>query len=171
MQSAICFQKEDEQKKLFFQINDFFKCVKEDYEIDKISGLYSIYQNDLCLYVGQSSNLPSRLATHIKGKYENCTKIEVFVDTEDYGDLLSYEKQLMQKLKPTENVLVDFTEKIDIDYNPCYDNPSHTIINGKSELAIFYDFHMSLYSTPPLINYLIEEIQKVKSFKDSEEKR
>jgi len=168
MTNIISFGKKEEQKQLYFQIADCFKSYKETYEADKVQGLYAIYKEDICLYVGQSSNLPSRIATHLKGKYKTCEKIEIFVDTEEMGNLIAYEKQLIQKLKPIENVLVDFSEQIDIEYNPCYDNAEFILINSKNNLTMFYDFHINLYTDEYLLKHLKSEIENVEKFKEEE---
>jgi len=168
MNNIISFYKESEQKKLYFQIANSFKSYKEDYELEKIQGLYAIYKENICLYVGQSTNLPSRLATHLKGKYETCERIEVFIDTEEMGNLVSYEKEMIQNLKPIENVLVDFSEKIDIKYNPCYDNAEIIIINSRKSLTILYDFHIVLYTDNYLLEYFKNEINKIEEFQKKE---
>lgn len=103
------FNKNENQKKLYFQIKqniNFYDTVA--------SGVYAIFKEDICLYVDQSKNIASRLATHLSGKYKECDKILVFASLEDtYDKLIVTEKYVMNLLKPIENLLVDFTEKID----------------------------------------------------------
>ena len=65
------FTKSKKQKDLFFQLDYEFKKIDEN----RLSGIYAIYKDDVCLYVGQSKNLSSRLATHLSGKYKLCSKI------------------------------------------------------------------------------------------------
>ena len=58
------------QKVLYFKLNNTFN-LQVDSELNhKFSGIYAIFKDDICLYVGQSSNLASRIATHLKGKYK-----------------------------------------------------------------------------------------------------
>ena len=86
----------------------------------KIAGLYAIYKDDICMYVGQSKNIPSRLSTHLTGRYESCDKVEVFYVCENnFSDfyernatsqasiLENNEKRLINILKPIENLMVD----------------------------------------------------------------
>ena len=42
----------------------------------KTIGVYTIYNDDICVYVGQSKNIASRLATHLSGRYKKATKIK-----------------------------------------------------------------------------------------------
>ena len=97
-----------EQKELFFQIDSEFKKVNSS----KLSGIYAIYKDDLCLYVGQSKNIASRIATHLSGKYKKCSKVLIFSTVDSDDNLIPLEKFVIQQLKPIENVLADYTEKI-----------------------------------------------------------
>mgnify|MGYP005614543251 FL=1 len=74
------FSKNISQKELFFQINHVINNGKNE---KGIKGVYAIFKNDICLYVGQSSNIASRLATHISGKYSDSTKIFIFKKTNE----------------------------------------------------------------------------------------
>ena len=89
----------------------------------KISGLYAIFKEDICLYVGQSKNIPSRLSTHLTGRYEEADRIDVCFICEDFfGDfherskaaqtaiLVNNENELINRLKPIENIFVDRSE-------------------------------------------------------------
>lgn len=112
--------KEFEQKVLYFKLNNSIN-MNTDVELSyKMSGIYAIYKDDLCLYVGQSSNLASRVATHLSGKYQTATHIYAW-KIEDIGfpDYRTYikeikeqildksEKYLMSILKPIENIDID----------------------------------------------------------------
>ena len=109
------FRKSKSQKELFFQLNSSIAIEKAD----KISGVYAIYKSDVCLYVGQSSNIPSRLATHLCGRYSDADKIFIFENAND-EDLILNEKYIIQKLKPIDNILVDYDEDIEIDSLFCF---------------------------------------------------
>lgn len=102
------FRKNKSQKELYFQLNS---CMTIERTEKAIKGIYAIYKSDICLYVGQSSNIASRLATHLSGRYKDIDKIFIFEQTDD-EDLILNEKYCIQKLKPTENLLVDYDEKI-----------------------------------------------------------
>lgn len=110
-----CIDRKDEQKELYFDLDRVFKISYEH----KISGIYVLYKDNICLYVGQSKNIASRIATHLSGKYKNIDKILVFNDDEHYDDednvdVLDYSEKFAFKIfKPIENLLVDFTEDID----------------------------------------------------------
>ena len=112
----LSMRKNEEQKELFYDLDWFFKKCSEDGE--KTKGVYAIYKDDICLYVGQSKNIPSRIATHLSGKYANVDKILIYVDSEYIDEssentLTETEKYLINRLKPIENVLVDFSCEID----------------------------------------------------------
>lgn len=158
MNSFSSFEKPEDQKKLYFKINNHFE--------EKASGLYAIYKDSICLYVGQSSNLASRIATHLKGKYEECDMIEVYVDTEEIGELIQYEKQMIQKLKPIENVLADYSEEIDIEDNPCYWRPHTTIINSDYSIFIDTDMSIDLHSNDDLFDYVKGTIDYIEYHKE-----
>ena len=119
------FSKNISQKELFFQINHVINNGKNE---KGIKGVYAIFKNDICLYVGQSSNIASRLATHLSGKYSDSTKIFIFEQTNE-EDLIINEKYCIQKLKPIENILVDYDE----------------IIPKDKLFDFFHDFEMGAY--------------------------
>lgn len=101
--------KPSNQKDLYFALNR----AMQNEGTQKIRGVYVIFKNDICLYVGQSENIPSRLATHMCGKYETATRIIVFEDI-DEADLIESEKYMIKEYKPIENILADYTCNIDI---------------------------------------------------------
>ena len=158
------FRKSKSQKELFFQLNSTIAIEKAN----KISGVYAIYKSDVCLYVGQSSNIPSRLATHLCGRYANADKIFIFENNND-EDLILNEKYIIQKLKPVDNILVDYDEDIEIDSLFCYlqdlknnedinilDYYNFCIINDKPNIFIFsIDMQPELYTLRKSIKDLI----------------
>lgn len=105
------FRKNKSQKELYFQLNS---CMTIERTEKAIKGIYAIYKSDICLYVGQSSNIASRLATHLSGRYKDIDKIYIFEQTDD-EDLILNEKYCIQKLKPIENIIVDYDEIINTD--------------------------------------------------------
>jgi len=126
-----------EQKTLYFKLNNAFNMDMENELNQKLQGIYAIYSNNICLYVGQSKNLASRIATHIRGKYEKSTEIYLW-NIEDIGfnDFLrrskaiqqsildNSEKLYMQKLKPIDNVNIDMDFKLNEDESALLTNPS-----------------------------------------------
>lgn len=105
-----CIDKPSEQKELFFAIDKLFAL---EYFKRKVRGIYVIFKDGICLYVGQSENIASRLATHLSGKYHDADNILVFeVSSADQNDLISSEKYAIKYFKPIENVLADYSEII-----------------------------------------------------------
>lgn len=109
-------------KGLYFKLNnalqlaDYTYCSKQY----KFAGLYSIYKNNVCLYVGQSQNLCSRIATHLTGRYATADRIDLFTAVgngfDDFYDrskesrkgiLERNELKLINELNPIENIIVD----------------------------------------------------------------
>ena len=158
------FRKSKSQKELFFLLFSSIAIEKAD----KISGVYAIYKSDVCLYVGQSSNIPSRLATHLCGRYADADKIFIFENAND-EDLILNEKYIIQKLKPVDNILVDYDEDIKTDSLFCYlqdlkcgedidilDYCDFCIINDKPNLFVFsIDMQPELYTIRKCIKDLI----------------
>lgn len=111
-----------DQKVLYFKLNNSLNMNLESTKDYKLAGIYAIYKDDLCLYVGQSRNLASRIATHLKGKYENATNIYMWnIENIGFPDFRSYDKEiqeqiiircekyLMTVLKPIENLDIDMS--------------------------------------------------------------
>ena len=101
-------------------------------------------KNDICLYVGQSKNLSSRLATHLCGRYESIDKVLIYQDFDSEGeendDILNYsEKFAIKHFKPIENILADFTDEIDI-------NSTITqFYDFKNGAPLFYTYEMIFF--------------------------
>lgn len=109
-----------EQKALYFKLNNAFNMEYSTEENIKLTGVYAIYNGDTCLYVGQSKNLASRIATHLRGKYKKATDIHIWdvesIGFEDFAKrsqsakeiiLNNCEKYLMSLLKPVDNLAID----------------------------------------------------------------
>jgi hypothetical protein len=141
------------QKQLYFKLNNAFNMNLLSEENHKIAGVYAIYKDDICLYVGQSKNCASRLATHLKGKYETATDIHIWdvnkIGFSDFYDrdidtqktiLDNCEKWLMTKLKPIENLLIDMSFELEDSKTPniCFEsNASVTIDMNEFDIKIF----------------------------------
>lgn len=96
---------EMEQDILYFKLSNALNMDRMVKMNEKLSGIYAIYKDDVCVYVGQSKNLASRLATHLRGKYSMATSI--FCWTVDGEKLDNHEKYVMADLKPIENLMID----------------------------------------------------------------
>lgn len=174
-----------EQKELFFDL-------KSKMDSDYIEGWYIICKNDICLYVGQSKNLPSRIATHLKGKYSTADKILIIhkvYEDEIYGDnLLISEKLLIQSLTPIENIIADYSEKLPKDgnltiYTKFFEyqfnhkmsgetkitlemvkemSDETIILDGKDGVIINQDTLPTLYNMPNFLSYLEKEITHIR---------
>lgn len=140
------------QKVLYFKLNNTFN-LQIDSELNhKIFGIYAIFKDNICLYVGQSSNLASRVATHLKGKYNSATDIFIWnVENIGFSDFKSRnkesqksildncEKYVMSKLKPIENITIDMDFKLTEDETPiiCFESSScMTILIDESCLMV-----------------------------------
>jgi hypothetical protein len=179
--------KKREQKELFFQLDTEFKKNNDE----KTAGIYVIYKDEICLYVGQSKNIASRLATHLSGKYKGCSKILVFTIEDSSDNLIPLEKFVIQKLKPIENVLADFTENVkrdelaegsilyETDRAECYNEEfdihnavDFTILNNKHDLFISdSEAGADLYyfdDAFTFLNNLISSIAKSKNGENNE---
>lgn len=154
-----------EQKDLFFKLNNVFSLSKNARMGKKVAGLYAIYKDDLCLYVGMSTNLPSRIATHLRGKYSSCTKVRVFTPEENgYEDfyerdshsqkaiLLNNEKKLMAMEKPVDNIDIDmdFVLGDEKSFDGLgYDNQVIDIVEVDDELHCKVSFNSEYMATFP----------------------
>ncbi len=117
---------EMEQDILYFKLTNAFNMDNMEKMNKKIAGIYAIYKDDRCVYVGQSINLASRIATHLRGKYEVATSIFCWDMESIYNDsqyakrgkerkqnmLDNAEKYVMSKLKPIENLNIDMDFKL-----------------------------------------------------------
>lgn len=144
--------KEFEQKVLYYKLNNSFNMNLTSELNHKIAGIYAIYKDDICLYVGQSKNLGSRLATHLKGKYENATNIYVWnIEAIGFSEFRAYkkelcdqilircEKYLMSVLKPIENLDIDMSFHLQDMDKPSFNfsaSSCYTIQNDRIDLKI-----------------------------------
>jgi predicted GIY-YIG superfamily endonuclease len=120
------FDRPETAKHLYFNLNNSLHLADPMFSPTyKVAGLYAIYKNDICYYVGQSKNVPSRLSTHLTGKYESCDLVKVyFIDEHGFHSfyeknkddqrviLENNEKYLIRKLKPIENIMVDSDQSV-----------------------------------------------------------
>ena len=119
------FERDIDPKNLYFKLNNSFQITSIEHQspTSKFAGLYAIYKNDICYYVGQSQNLASRICQHINGKYASAGRIEIFLaKANGFGDfhlrskesrksiLESNENSLIRFLKPIENLMLPSVE-------------------------------------------------------------
>lgn len=122
---------EMDQKTLYFKLDSAFNIDAIKYLNKKIRGIYAIFNDENCIYVGQSKNIASRLATHMRGKYKNATSIHTWdileIGFNDFDSrskdsqiniLNNCEKYLMSKLKPIDNIDIDMDFILDEDNAP-----------------------------------------------------
>ena len=122
------------QEWLYFKLNNAFNMDTDEPKNIKHIGIYAIFNGDTCLYVGQSKNLSSRIATHLRGKYEKATHIKCWdireIGFSDYLDRLTMdkksildnvEKYVMTLLQPIDNVDIDMDFRLKGDTVPAID--------------------------------------------------
>ena len=115
------FERDIDPKDFYFKLNNSFQITSTEYQSPtvKFAGLYAIYKNNTCYYVGQSQNLASRICQHINGKYASADRVEIFlVRANGFDDfharskesrkviLESNESNLIKILKPIENLML-----------------------------------------------------------------
>jgi hypothetical protein len=139
------------QKDLYFKLKDCF--LIEDIKTTPPSGIYRIFKNDICLYVGQSKNIPSRLATHLSGKYRN-DSTHIMIDYYHVEDLDQEEQIYMRMLKPIENINIEMGKDFDpVDPEVCHYQKSfhHLIlINNKKRIDTEINFN-DIYTSNQMI--------------------
>jgi hypothetical protein len=183
------------QEALYFKLNSAFSIDSSDGLTHKINGVYAIYLNDICLYVGQSKNLASRIATHLSGKYKESTSIFLW-DVEDIGfsnfhkrskesqtDILNNcEIYLMKFLKPIENININMSAILSDNESPniTYENGASLTIKKENNLivvtsdySIIFDYISVDYSinedSREIYNHLSELYNKtIPSFGDKQ---
>lgn len=156
-----------DQKEIFFKLSNAISLSNKFNPGRKVHGIYAIYnEHGVCCYVGQSKNIASRLATHIRGRYSNFSSIKVYTPEfnsfEDYYErnepsksaILDYnEKVLMSIEKPVDNILIDLDLIIDKDktfssftedsFYPCFEIKSDDYVDIKIlYINDFYTEHM-----------------------------
>ena len=119
------FERHIDPKDFYFKLNNSFQITSIEHQSPtfKFAGLYAIYKNNTCYYVGQSQNVASRICQHINGKYASADRVEIFLARangfDDYHNrskesrkkiLESNENNLIKILKPIENLMLPSNE-------------------------------------------------------------
>ncbi len=183
--------KEFEQKVLYYKLNNSFNMNLTSELNHKIAGIYAIYKDDICLYVGQSKNLASRLATHLRGVYDNATNIYAWnIEKLGFPEFRTYkkelheqilircEKYLMSVLKPIQNIDIDMDFHLKDGFKPSFNfsaSSCYTIQNDSLDLKVTDSYpHLyqeliirleSLYNEK-VINKSIHDLLKIDLDKD-----
>jgi len=181
------FTKPDTSKELYFRLSNAFR-LSDIYcsSTCKYSGVYAIYKESVCYYVGQSSNMPSRLSTHLTGKYSAADEIRLYMPSEfDYfSDFYSERKEsqiqileenenhCINRFSPVENILVN-REK-DTYYKFLFANLTGDTTNPETDLTIHQneygllcvvDSTIEAWHLPsPIIDPFIHEMESVNDY-------
>ena len=186
------FMKPDGSRALFFRLNNALHLTNPYCSNTyKMAGVYAIYKNDVCYYVGQSKNLPSRISTHLTGKYESADRVDVyFIGDENFGGfyerdsetrkaiLENNEKWLITTLKPIENLLVtDWEipcEKLSTDFDGVENTdelqPKATILCDEFSITVIHgsDGYDSVsFIDPRAISQFIDEAVSIRDYLES----
>lgn len=106
-----------DQRQLFYKLRSAFSLLDFQVDSDRKAGIYAIFTDDICNYIGMSQNLASRLSQHLSAKYESCTEVLIFDPCQNgFDDFFDWneearkailgvnEKEMMTIFKPTENL-------------------------------------------------------------------
>jgi len=179
------FQQPQDSKQLYFRLKNSFGIFDSHLfgSGGSISGVYAIFKDGVCYYVGQSSNVASRLATHFSGKYKMFDEVILFIPEDDgFSDfyerdkacqkeiLLNNERHCIDWLKPVENILVSDSNKINDEYlfsrlqakgskEACF-----TILNSYGLISIVCDWDY-LYLDYRVIDPIVRDDQLIDSYR------
>ncbi len=169
------FEKPEESKELYFKLSNSFHLTMFDdrSSTSKFAGLYAIFKNDVCMYVGQSQNLASRLSQHLSGKYSSADKVLIYSVTSngfiDFFDrakdsrkniLENNERIMIKELQPVENLLLP-----DDGFELPIDN-RFPIINGENDFKEFFEvfsssiIHIGKYNITVCTHEAVTDIQQ-----------
>jgi len=156
------FERDIDPKNLYFKLNNSFQITSIEYQSPtvKFAGLYAIYKNDTCYYVGQSQNLASRVCNHINGKYSSADRIEIFLARANGFDdfhsrnkesrkviLENNERNLIKILNPIENLMLP-NEDFSISDNAAFtdlEEPSISALLDEEHVTVHVGRHWQFY--------------------------
>lgn len=147
------FEIPEDSKELYFKLSGALQICSYDNcsPTLKLAGIYAIFKNDVCYYVGQSQNLASRLSQHLTGKYKSADKVVVFpVVINGFSDFYERGKQsrrlilennefkFMEVFKPIENLI---TPGSDFEYN---ENGLFNCLDGEENLWSYEEIEIHI---------------------------
>jgi hypothetical protein len=169
------FHEDETHKKLASKLNSAFRLLDEHPSNpgSTISGLYLIEANGLFLYVGQSSNLSRRIATHLSGKY-NLEHLRIFIFTPEENGiddfyylsskkrnkiLLANEKQLINALKPIENIAVNYDAPAPkpIHLFSCFNQDDPVTLDSFHNIELSINHYLYFTISSRLIGFNVDE--------------
>lgn len=158
-------------KELYCKLSSSFQIVNfEDQSANfRFAGLYAIFKNGICYYVGQSQNLASRICQHLSGKYKSADQILILTPQKNgFSDFFSRDKQtrkeileynesiLIKKIRPIENLLTPSVDVIDDQtFEYLINSESKEDLEDISDISILVDcsFQISVKKHSPTIEY------------------
>lgn len=185
------FQKSElDSKQLYFKLNNSLQICSDENQSPtlKFAGLYAIFKDGVCYYVGQSQNLASRISQHITGKYSTADTIAIyFAKSNGFDDFYERGKEarkailecnemhLIKMFKPIENLITpdsDFHLPIEkqFDWFKYLESDDDCLINGAVlyrdasifindyEIAVCEDHYPCLSESPAIDQYNEEVI-------------
>tara|TARA_R110000850_G_scaffold24625_7_gene71918 strand:- start:260 stop:829 length:570 start_codon:yes stop_codon:yes gene_type:complete len=173
------FERDIDPKNLYFKLNNSFQIISIEHQSPavKFAGLYAIYKNDVCYYVGQSQNLASRVCQHINGKYSSVDRVEIFLArASGFNDfhsrskesrksiLESNESNLIKILNPIENLMLpneDFAIGDDAVFTDL-EEPDISLVLDEQHVTVHQGRHWHFYECKGLENHNSYVIDTVK---------
>ncbi len=160
------FIKPKSQKELYFKINSSLGLM-EYIPYKGVAGIYALFKNGICLYVGQSQNIASRLATHLSGKYESCDYVKVYTVYKQFSNdfeklnkldkkriLEENEKYFINYFKPIENIIANYD--VGINYDIAFDCFEPQYVGFLIDMPCFNinitEFHISIFNNDGLMD-------------------
>ena len=178
------FECERESKSLYFKLNNSLHLLSpESSSTYKIAGIYAIYKNNVCHYVGQSKNLPSRLATHLCGKYKDADTVAIYFAGELGGVydcpfyswsksdqtecLLANEALCIKELEPIENIYIPENADGDNDWLIEPGSESVCIDIDENDFSVYRDPFEILRASKTIQSALIYELKAIRRAQDA----
>lgn len=175
------FQEDGNSKSLYFKLNNSLHTLSPRCSSTyKIAGVYAIFKDDVCHYVGQSKNIPSRLSTHLCGKYRNADRVKIFFagDTQGYPDydclfyewskddqteaLENNEALCISFFKPIENIFIPESNGGDDDWILDPESESATIDIELDCFSVYFDPCVLSDASKLLKECFLEELKALK---------
>ena len=156
-----------EQRELYFQLKTL---MEYDSTVEtKGAWVYVIMNKDTIVYIGQTKNLPSRLATHLSknGKYRgDGVEISCFMIDDEYSGEKDFhllvEKIMISRWTPSDNIIADASKSIKLKESYIQCMPPVPIRECDDDCFFQEDMH-DLFSVFPKI---MVELNTGKSFQN-----